>query len=381
MKNLLFSIIMLLAAGTINNNEIFSKSAVLIDGNSGRVLYEKNANEILPNASTTKIMTCILALENGCGDDVVEISKYASTMPDVQLNIKEGEKYYLKDLLYSLMLESHNDTAVAIAEHVAGSCEKFSAMMNEKARELGCYNTHFVTPNGLDKMDDLGSHGTTAYDLALIMKYCIQNKEFLKITQMKSYSFTDIDKNRSFTVNNKNAFLDMYEGMISGKTGFTGKAGYCYVGACKNKERTYVIALLASGWPPSKTYKWKDAKKIFDYGINNYEFMSYNQMMCKMKNVKEIKIENGIEKSVDVKYDTESNDEGILISKTDNIKIVDDVVEKLDAPVEENSVIGYRKIYINNKLEHCTTIVANHEVKKIDALWCLKKVFVKFCLK
>ncbi len=132
------------------NMQLHAIGAALMDADSGRVLYEKKGNEPLPMASTTKIMTCIIALEKGNLEDVVTVSKYASTMPDVQLRINEGEQYILKDLLYSLMLESHNDVAVAIAEHIGGSVQGFAKMMNDKAKEIGCKNTHFVTPNGLD---------------------------------------------------------------------------------------------------------------------------------------------------------------------------------------------------------------------------------------
>ena len=128
---------------------LYALSAVLMDGDSGRVLYEKEGETPRPNASTTKVLTCILALENGQGDDYVQVSSRAASQPEVRLGIREGEQYYLEDLLYSLMLQSHNDTAVAIAERIGGSTEGFAAMMNQKAEELGCTDTHFVTPNGL----------------------------------------------------------------------------------------------------------------------------------------------------------------------------------------------------------------------------------------
>ena len=172
---------------------LYAQSAVLMDGSSGRVLFEKNGEEFMANASTTKILTCILALENAELTEVVQVSSYAASMPDVQLHIREGEQYYMEDLLYSLMLESHNDVAVAIAEHISGSQEQFSRLMNQKAKEIGCKNTFFLTPNGLDATQKVkfaeegeekeegnqeevieASHGTTAEDLALIMRYCIK---------------------------------------------------------------------------------------------------------------------------------------------------------------------------------------------------------------
>ena len=198
------------------NLKLYAQSAVLMDADSGRVLYEKNGNEEMPMASTTKIMTCIVTLENADLDDTVTVSKYASTMPDVQLKIREGEQYKLIDLLYSLMLESHNDVAVAIAEHVGGSVEGFAAMMNAKAIELGCEHTNFVTPNGLDSAE----HYTTAVELSKIASYAIKNEDFVKITNTTTWQFSELTKGRTFNVSNKDRFLYLYDGAIGIKTGF-----------------------------------------------------------------------------------------------------------------------------------------------------------------
>ena len=233
--------------------ELYARSAVVIDGSSGRVLFGKNADETMPMASTTKIMTCILALENGGLEDIVEVSQNAAGQPEVHLGAGVGETFYLKDLLYALMLESYNDAAVMIAEQVSGSVEEFAGLMNQKAKELGCNETHFVTPNGLDSTDDEGVHQTTAQDLARIMKYCVwdspKSEEFLEITQARSYFFSNVKGTRSYACGNHNAFLDMYEGVISGKTGFTSAAGYCYVCAVESEGRKFagvVLAVLAA---------------------------------------------------------------------------------------------------------------------------------------
>lgn len=153
--------------------ELYAQSAVLIDADSGRILFGKDEHKVRPMASTTKIMTCILALENMTEGQKAKVSDKAAGQPKVRLGVRSGEEYYIKDLLHSLMLESHNDSAVVIAETIGGSVESFAAMMNERAKELGCTDTHFVTPNGLDREDDGGAHSTTAADLARIMKYCI----------------------------------------------------------------------------------------------------------------------------------------------------------------------------------------------------------------
>ena len=164
-------------------SSLYAKAYCVMDKDSGRLLLSKNENEKMPMASTTKIMTCILALESGRLDELVPVSVYAASMPDVQLNIREGEKYRLRDLLYSLMVESHNDTAVAIAEHLGGSVEGFAELMNKKAEEIGCVSTHFVTPNGLDDPE----HYTTAKELCMIAAYAIQNKEFQKVIRTMKY--------------------------------------------------------------------------------------------------------------------------------------------------------------------------------------------------
>ena len=179
--------------------ELYALSAVLMDGETGRVLYGKEAYRARPNASTTKVMTCILALELGNGDDYVQVSKEAASQPQTHLGMKEGQQFYLEDLLYSLMLKSHNDTAVAIAEHIGGSVKKFAALMNQKAKELGCTDTHFVTPNGLDGEDEGGRHHTTARDLALIMAYAVKNSTFVHITQTRDYTFSDIAGKKYYT--------------------------------------------------------------------------------------------------------------------------------------------------------------------------------------
>lgn len=256
-----------------DDENLYALSAVLMDGETGRVLYGKEAYKGRPNASTTKVMTCILALELAKGDDYVQVSRNAASQPQTRLGMREGQQFYLEDLLYSLMLKSHNDSAVAIAEHIGGSVEGFAEKMNEKAKELGCKDTHFVTPNGLDGEDEGGIHHTTARDLALIMAYAIKNATFVHITQTRDYTFTDISGKKHYSVHNTNAFLDMETGVISGKTGFTGNAGYCYVCAVRQDERLFIVALLGCGWPGNKNYKWSDTKKLLSYGRENYQYM------------------------------------------------------------------------------------------------------------
>ena len=314
---------------------LYARSAVLMDADTGRVLFEKNGDEALPMASTTKIMTLLVTLENADLEGTVTVSSYAASMPDVQLNIREGERYRLKDLCYSLMLESHNDSAVAIAEHVGGSVEGFASMMNQKARDLGCYHTYFITPNGLDAQDEYGVHSTTARDLARIMRFCMENETFLSITREPSWSFTDLDGTRSFTVNNKNAFLNMMEGALTGKTGFTNDAGYCYVGALEREGKRLIVALLACGWPNNRTWKWSDTRTLMTYGLENYHLETVGDEILQMEPAM---VEDGQEGTVALTADIRT--EQLLMKEGESFRMEVDRPESLAAPVEEGEIVG-----------------------------------------
>ena len=213
---------------SLKESELYARSAVLMDGDSGRILFDKNGEEVLPMASTTKIMTCILALELSDPEDLCQVSDLAAAQPKVHLGMRSGESYRMEDLLYSMMLESHNDSAVCVAEHVGGSVEGFARLMNRKAEEIGCTDTHYVTPNGLDGEDEGGVHATTAADLARVLRYCVtqseQREKFCEITGTAQWSFTDVSGTRSFTAVNHNTLFQLTDGVISGKTGFTGNA-------------------------------------------------------------------------------------------------------------------------------------------------------------
>jgi len=370
--------------------QLYAQSAVLLDADSGRVLFEKNGYEQKPMASTTKIMTLIVTLENAHLDEVVTVSEYAAGMPDVQLGIRKGEQYRLKDLLYSLMLESHNDSAVAIAEHVSGSVEAFAKLMNAKARDIGCYETYFITPNGLDATDGEGTHATTAVDLARIMRYCIcqspKREEFLNITRTGSYSFGDTEGLRSFTVGNKNAFLGMMEGALSGKTGFTNNAGYCYVGALQKDGKTFIVSLLACGWPNNRSYKWSDTRKLMSYGLSHYEYRDVWEQVV----FHPIRVKDGIPKSGDLQEEafaelelTKEADTGhleLLLAKEEKVEVRAELPDSLQAPVEEGSVVGTVSYYLNGEVVQMYPVAAGTEVKKITLRWCLEKLVSRYIL-
>lgn len=383
----------------IRDNSLYAKSAVLMDAESGRVLYGKNEAEQMAMASTTKIMTLLIALEQGDLEQIITVSDYAQSMPDVQLNMKAGEQYVLKDLLYSLMLESHNDSAVAIAEGVAGSIEQFADRMNKKAKEIGCKNTCFITPNGLDAtatMTDTDGnekavfHSTTAEDLAKIMSYCITKspckEQFLEITQTPTYTFSNCEGTRNFTCQNHNSFLYMMEGAISGKTGFTGKAGYCYVGALEKDNRTFVVALLACGWPNNKSYKWKDTRALMEYGLDNYRYEDFQTAMEEVEKSGVLPVTGGQTKKIgetafvnwEVKEEDSDVTEGMLLRKDEELSVVCNMEKELSAPVKEGTKIGEITCLVGKETVRKSDIVITDSVKKIDYEWCVWQVFQKF---
>ena len=253
------------------NLQLYAQSAVLMDAGSGRILYEKNGYECKPMASTTKIMTCILVLESGCLEEWAEVSSYAASQPKVRADLRAEERYLVGDLLYSLMLESHNDTAVVLAEHVGGSVEGFAEMMNAKANELGLTDTYFITPNGLDACDEGGVHSTTACDLAILAAYAMENEAFREIVQTENYTFLDETGAHAISVTNANAFLDLRDGALGIKTGYTDDAGYCFVGASEEEGHLLISVVLGAGWPPHREYKWEDTGELMDYARDNFE--------------------------------------------------------------------------------------------------------------
>lgn len=348
------------------NIQLNARAACLMDASTNRVLYGKEVDKEMAMASTTKIMTLIVTLENANLDDVVTVSKNAARQPDVQLNMQTGDQYKLKDLLYSLMLESHNDTAVAIAEHVGGSVEGFAQMMNEKAKELGCTHTNFVTPNGLDSNTE--EHYTTARELGIIASYAIKNKQFLEITNTPNWSFKELTKGRSYSVSNKDRFLYIYNGAIGIKTGFTNKAGYCFVGAVDNDGRTFVSVVLASGWPPNKNYKWSDTTKLMDYGTKNFILQ---EIFDDTKLYDPIFVRKGKECYADLYCEGSLQ---LLLSNQEEVKVVYEIEKVVEAPVQLDEQVGIAKYYINNELVKAFPIKTSTKIDKIDYKFTMNQI-------
>lgn len=409
-------------AAELQEQDLYAGAAVLMDADSGRVLYGKNADAPMAMASTTKIMTCILLLENGCLEEELQVSAYAASMPKVKLYIKKGETYRVKDLLYSLMLESHNDSAVALAEHLgkqylgeklknkaAGeySVEEsreavaaFAALMNQKAAEIGCEDTWFITPNGLDATETFAGengesitreHHTTAKELAEIMSYCItrspERENFLNITRTANHSFST--NGRTFSCMNHNSFLNMMDGALSGKTGFTNKAGYCYVGALQRDGRTYTVALLACGWPNHKTWKWMDSRALFTYGLEHYEYRDFAPEIT----LTPIPVSEGAARdgnpfrdvSVEVEKDEEVLPIRLLTSEQEQVVAYAQIEKELEAPVKEGTAVGTIRYYLREqggKKYFLTSeiIRAADSVEKKDFQYYLLYIYRLFCL-
>ena len=364
------------ADSSADPGELYAKSACLLDGDSGRVLWGKEESVALPMASTTKIMTCILALEKGKEDDIVTASKTAAGQPKVHLGVREGQRFLLEDLLFSLMLESHNDAAVMIAEHIGGSVEGFAGMMNDRAAEIGCEDTHFVTPNGLDKEDAGGSHHTTAADLAKIMRYCVREspeaERFIAITQTPSHSFSDLDGAQSYGCTNHNALLTMMDGVVSGKTGFTAKAGYCYICAVESEGRLFIVSLLACGWPNNKTYKWSDMRKLMNYGLSDFEY----QNVWKEISLPSLPVRNAVPENGELYADTnvELSIEGagellVLLGKDENVEAALSLVPELMAPFEAGSQAGRVVYRLDGEVLASYPVVTKEGAKKPDFAW------------
>ncbi len=399
---------------------LYAQGALLLDADSGRVLYGKNETTPMAMASTTKIMTCILVLENAKVDETVSVSAYAATMPKVKLYVKCGEHYTVRELLYSLMLESHNDAAVVLGEYIGGkllddtgeisehtgeeskaALHRFAQAMNEKAEEIGCEDTWFITPNGLDATETLTlpdqstlekEHHTTAKDLAWILRYCIkaspQRDLFLEITGTQDYSFTE--NGRSFQCHNHNAFLQMMDGAFTGKTGFTNKAGYCYVGALKRDGKCLIVALLACGWPNHKTYKWSDSRELFTYGLENYmyrrleeePFSGREQLLVPIPvlGAKNDALTEEVLLPVEPDPEAEGMD-GLLMRPDENVEILYRKEQYLTAPVEAGESVGEISYLVDGRVWRRERLIAAKDVEAIDLLWCGRQILLRFLVR
>lgn len=359
------------AATSSPGPRLYASAACVMDAGSGRILYGKNEAAPLPMASTTKIMTCILALENGNMEDPVTFSAKAASMPKVRLGAGKGRTFLLGDLLYSLMLESHNDTAVAIAEHIGDSVEGFAAMMNAKAAELGMSQTNFVTPNGLDAE----GHASTPADMCRLASYACTNQTFLELIRTPARTIRETSGKGNFSLTNHDAFLTSYKGAIGIKTGFTNKAGYCFVGAAQRNGLTLVSCVLGSGWPPNKSYKWADTKALMNLGFENF---SMKNVPVKDLSVYSIIVENGKADAVGI---LQPEIPSFLLSDADAIDIRYSLPPKIQAPVRQGTAVGEIQILVNGSPLGSYPVYPSEDVERetfADIVYDIFHLFLSF---
>lgn len=340
--------------GVTSKPSVNATSAIAIDSNSLRVLYEKNAFSKKPMASTTKVMTIIVAVENNSLDEIVTISKKAAGTGGSSAHLKAGKKIKLEELLYGLMLKSGNDAAVAIAEHTSGSVSEFAKLMNEKAIEIGALNTNFVTPHGLDT----NNHYSTAYDMAIIAAYALKNPVIAKIvnTNERTMAFED---GSSVYLSNTNKLLSLYNGADGVKTGYTAMAGRCLIGSA-TKNNWQVITVVFG--EPTSSSRLNDTIKLLDYCFGNYKLVN----LCDLYNPNfKITIKKGKKDNIMPKYQnslflplTESETKAITIRKTYSTDLI--------APIQKNQIVGKIDFMLSDELLGSIKLLSSENIQRLN---------------
>lgn len=358
--------------------KINSRAAIVLDRKSKAILYGKNEETKRPMASTTKIMTSIVIIENKDLNDTVEVSKKAAGTGGSRLGLKAGDKITVRDLLYGLMLRSGNDAAVALAEYAGGSIAGFSELMNQKAEKLGLKNTHFETPHGLDSAE----HYTTAYELACLTDYALKNEIFSNIVNTKSISIhiNGYPKN----LNNTNELLGYLNGVYGVKTGFTNGAGRCLVTAIKRKDLDIICIVLGADTKKDRT---QDSIKLIEYSYANFgyihlqekvteEFQNWNNINCNRINMnkanKEDKLELKLQNQNIIYYPIKNGEE-------DKINIEIEYEDNLQAPIFQNTKIGRILVKYNDQLVEEIEIASNTEVRKKNVKDYLMEFLKGYC--
>lgn len=331
----------------ITEPTINSRAAIVYERSSGKILYGKEENEKRKMASTTKIMTAIVVLENTNLDDIITISSKAAGTGGSRLGLHKDDKISIQDLLYGLLLCSGNDAAVALAEHVSGDLSNFANMMNSKATSLGLSSTHFVTPHGLD--DD--NHYTTAYELALITNYALKNDVFANLVKTKTYTISI--NNHPKTLSNTNELLGNLDGVYGVKTGFTNGANRCLVTAVKRDNMDIICIVLGADTKKDRT---KDSINLINYSFNNFKMVHIKEKITnefvnwKICNSSSFRVEKGVSDSVDIIIqDIPYDFFPIKCNQTDDMSIYIYCNTELTAPLPSGSTLGYLAVSVNNQ--------------------------------
>jgi len=337
-------------------------AAVVVEESTGRILYSKNALQKRSIASTTKIMTALVALENANVEDEVTISKRAASIGGSTAGLREGEKYTLKELLYALLLISGNDAAIAIAEHVGGSVENFAAMMNARAKSLGAVNSNFVTPHGLDRENQY----STAYDVSLITIEALKHPLFRKIVSTTSSYIP------GHNLYNTNELLGSYPGADGVKTGYTGQAGRCLVASAERNGMRLISVVLGS---PTRSARADASRKLLDYCFENYRM---KKLMCSGTEYARIPVYRGINS-----YVTLIADKDIIVPLTkaeeEKLTVREHVPDVLNAPVYAGSVTGYVEYAVDGKVIGHTVLTVNEDVRKTTYTDYLNDILKAWC--
>jgi D-alanyl-D-alanine carboxypeptidase (penicillin-binding protein 5/6) len=359
-----FLVVLAFASGSARAEKIagvHSSASSLVEVESQRVLYSENGDKKLPMASTTKIMTALVAIEKGNLSDTVTITKEASGVEGSSIYLEVGETLTLEELLYGLMLHSGNDAAVAIAIHVGGSVSGFCEMMNQKARELGAHNTNFVNPHGLPA----SNHYTTANDLALIAAAAMRNEQFRNIVGTTSKTIPHDGRSWDRALNNKNKLLYSYNGANGIKTGYTKAAGRCLVGsACRDGMQLVSVVLNCSDI-------YNDTAAILDYGFANF---ARHTILAKNAVLGEVTVKNGIEEALEAR----AKDDIVLTlteEEASRVQVVAKLLASVDAPVEEGDYLGTAEVWLDDAMIAATDLVATVSVREKSFLDYLNIVF------
>lgn len=338
--------------------EINARSAIVIDAESGRVLFEKNAYIKRPMASTTKVMTAIIALENCDLNEVVTVSRNAALVNGSTINLTTGEKLTMRELMYGLLLRSGNDAAIAIAEHIGGSVDGFAKMMNDKAREIGAYNTKFTTPHGLDEE----GHYSTAYDMALITRYALKNPVFNDIVGTRSIQ---VGKR---TMNNTNEMLWGYEGADGVKTGYTGKAGRCLITSATRNGRRYISVVL---FCDSRDQRALSSKKILDYAFERY----FPQTLIKSEYIGYVPVIRGNENQLPVYVEKTITLPVTEIEKNELYTRIS-LPKSLHAPIRQKQIVGTLSVFLGDEILCESVIRAGKNIQSKTVLQYILDVFI-----
>ncbi len=361
---------------TLDASSINSRSCIIYDRNSHMVLYGKNETKQVKMASTTKIMTSLIIIENCSLSETIEISQKAAGTGGSRLGLKTGDKITIKDLLYGLMLCSGNDAAVALAEYAGGDIQGFAELMNQKANELCLTSTHYESPHGLDS----DGHYTTAYELAILTDYALKNETFAKIVGTKNYTVTinGYPKNLS----NTNELLGYLNGVYGVKTGFTNGANRCLVTACKRNDMDIICVVLGAD---TKKFRTQDSIKLIEYAFKNFTYINANDIAVnsfenwKNENLKYLDINKSSSNSFELEIKTCKNPIlSINKNEIDNIKTSISINTNLEAPISSNTVIGNLTLNIDDSNLITLDIINTNNIKRKNIPYYLNYFFSNY---